>query len=378
MSLLTDAATEMAVPLLPVFITGVLGAGALTLGWIEGAADAAASILKLVSGRVADRSGKNRPLVIAGYSVSSFIRPFLGAATAAWHVLAIRLVDRVGKGLRTSPRDALIAASVSPNQRGAAYGLHRAMDHVGAVIGPLVAVAILTLWTDDLRIVFWLTVVPGILAVLVLIFGVREARPAEREDPEVEPPSSVPSPPSRALARFLFPLGIFTLGNASDTFLLLKAGALQAPLATLPLLWTGLHVVKALTSLFGGHLADRWGRRRTIALGWSIHIIVYIGFALAESRTAIWSLFLVYGAHHGLSEGAEKALIAEIVPKRRRGTGFGWYHLTTGLLTLLASVIFGALWELFSSGAAFLTSAGLAVVALASLAALSPRGGGRF
>jgi len=368
-SLLTDTATEMIVPLLPVFL-GTLGAGALALGWIEGLADAVASVLKLLSGRWSDRTGRRRPFVIGGYGLASVARPFVALATAAWHVLAVRVVDRVGKGLRASPRDALIAGSVEADQRGAAFGLHRAMDHTGAVLGPLLAFGFLLVWPSELRTLFWLTAVPGAAAVAVVVFGVREAADST---PRPTVASGVDGPRDGRLLRLLVPLGLFTLGNASDLFLLLKAGATQTPLVTLPLLWMGLHVVKMLASIPGGRLSDRWGRTRTISLGWIFYAAIYAGFAFAESQAVIWVLFVAYGIYHGLTEGAERALVAELVPSARWGTGFGWYHLTLGGLTLAASVLFGGLWEVFGSQAAFLTSAVLALVAVISLAVIGPK-----
>jgi MFS family permease len=369
-SLFTDAATEMIVPLLPAFVTIVLGGGPLALGWIEGASDATASVLKLLSGRWADRSGRNRPFVVAGYTLASVVRPLVALATAPWHVLLVRLTDRVGKGLRNSPRDAMLAASVEPHERGRAFGFNRALDHTGAVLGPLMAVAFLSARPGDLRTLFWLAAIPGALAVVVLLSAVQEVAP----QPGASPPHGAPASalPTRSLLRFLVPLGLFTLGNASDVFLLLKAGATRAPLMSLPLLWIVLHVVKSLTSLVGGRLADRWGHRRTIAVGWLVYVGCYVGFGFAGSQAAVWALFLVYGSYQGLSEAAEKALVARLSPARGRGTGFGWYYLTLGFLTLAASVLFGALWETLGSRVAFLTSAGLAAAALVSLLVLVP------
>lgn len=368
-SLLTDTATEMIVPLLPVFLS-TLGAGALALGWIEGLADAVASVLKLLSGLWSDRVGRRRPFVLAGYGLASAVRPLVAAATAAWHVLAVRVADRVGKGLRTSPRDALIAESVVADERGAAFGLHRAMDHTGAVLGPAIAAGFLFLWPDDLRTLFWLTAIPGAAAVVVVVLGVREVdtlRPIAQEG------ASASDQRADRLLWLLVPVGLFTLGNASDLFLLLKAGATRTPPVTLPLLWMGLHVVKMLASVPGGHLADRWGRIRTISVGWIFYAAIYTAFAFAESHVAVWTLFVVYGVYHGLTEGAERALVAELVPSAQWGTGFGWYHLTLGGLTLAASVLFGGLWEGFGNQAAFLTSAALALLAVLSLAVMGPR-----
>ncbi len=363
-SLLTDAASEMIVPLLPAFVTGVLGAGAFALGWIEGAADGVASVLKLVAGRWADRSGKNRPLVIVGYTISSVSRPFVALAATTTHVLGVRLLDRIGKGLRTSPRDMLIAGSVEPEHHGAAFGFHRAMDHAGAVVGPLLALLVLSTWTQDLRVLFWLSAIPGGLAVLVLVVGSREVRQPRGEAAASPLPTEAAS---ASLRGFLVPLGLFTLGNASDVFLLLNATEHGAPLTSLPVLWLGLHVVKTATSIPGGHLADRWDRRKTIAIGWIVYAMVYVGFALAESQSVIWTLFIVYGLHHGLSEGPERALVAELAPAGRGGTSFGWYHLTLGALSMTASVLFGLVWEWFGGPVAFLSSAGLAMMAAALL-----------
>jgi MFS family permease len=374
-SFLTDTASEMIVPLLPLFLTASLGAGALALGWIEGLADATASVLKLFSGRWADRLGRNRPLVVAGYVISSCARPLLALATVPWHVLALRMADRTGKGIRTSPRDALLAASVPPGERGAAFGLHRAMDHAGAVVGPLLAAGFLAFVSQDLRLLFWLAALPSAAAILVVWIGVREAVPEAEQALGGESQATLDgaSPGSRTLLRFLVPLGVFTLGKASDAFLLLKVVGTRAPLATLPLLWMGLHVVKAASSVPGGRLADRFGRRRAIAAGWVVSAVVYAGFAFAGTPAVIWALFLAYGLHHGLTEGAEKALIAGFALREKRGATFGWYHFTLGMLTLAASVLFGLLWELVGSRVAFLTSAALAVLAVIMLAMLRPR-----
>lgn len=364
-SLLTDAATEMIIPFLPLFITDVLGASAVMVGVVEGAADAVASVLKLVSGRWADRIGRNRPFVLAGYGIASVVRPFVAAATVAGHVLAVRVLDRIGKGLRSSPRDAMIAASVDEKSRGTAYGFHRAMDHTGAMIGPLIAIAVVEFWTDDLRTLFWLTAIPGALAVLTLVIGLREDR-REKAAPE-EPPEplvgTLPPERRRELLSVLVPIGLFTLGNASDVFLLLKAGGARASLTTLPLLWIALHLVKALSSTPGGKLADRLGARRTIAIGWTWYALIYVGFAFATDLDWIWALFVAYGLYHGLTEGAEKALIASIATPETRGTAFGWYYLTVGLLALPASVGFGVFWATLGNEVAFGVSAALAVVA---------------
>ncbi len=366
-SLLSDAASDMIVPLLPAFLSGSLGGGALMLGWIEGIADALASLLKLFAGRWSDRIGRYRPFVSTGYTLSAVVKPLIAAATLPWHAVLVRALDRTGKGLRTSPRDALIAAAVPQERRGEAFGFHRAMDHAGAVIGPLNAILVLHFITTDLRTVFWLAAIPSLLSVACLFLV-----PAEPRRPSVRP-SLRSTPPSAPLVRFLVPLAVFTLGNASDLFLLLKASSHDAPLYTLPLLWLGLHIVKAISSLYAGRLTDRVGPLPLIVSGWIVYGLVYGALAFAESQAAIISLCLVYGTYHGLTEGAEKTLVARLSPSAERGSSFGWYHLTIGLLALPASVIFGAIWQSFGSRSAFLFGASLAAAACMLLVLVRPR-----
>jgi len=369
-SLLTDSATEMVIPLLPLFLTTVLGAGPMALGLIEGVADAVASVLKFLSGRWSDRAGRRRPFVLAGYSLSSLCRPFVALAGTTWHVLVVRVLDRTGKGLRSSPRDALLAASVAPAQRGAAFGLHRAMDHAGAVLGPLIAFSILTWWTDDLRTIFWWSAIPGALAVLMILVFVKESTP---ESPLPEPVlRDAGTNTGSGLATLLLPIGLFTIGNSSDLFLLLKASASRSPMTELPLLWMGLHLVKTIASVPGGRLADTLGRRKVLALGWIYYAAVYTAFAFVDDPRLIWCLFIAYGIHHGLTEGAERALVAELAPASQRGTAFGWFHLTVGIGSLVASVMFGTVWTYAGSRAAFLMSATLAILAAGTLIGLTP------
>jgi MFS family permease len=370
-SFFTDVSSEMIVPLLPVFLTSVLGAGALALGLVEGFADAVASLLKLFSGRWADRAGRCRPFVVAGYLLSSAARPFVALAAAPWHVVLVRAIDRTGKGIRTSPRDAMIAAATAEGRRGAAFGFHRAMDHAGAMAGPLCAVLLLEFATKDLRTIFWLAAIPGAVAVLVLLFGVRESSaPAKKRIGEDLPWRS--SLPDRALLRLLAPLALFTLGNSSDLFLLLNVGQRGSGPVELSLLWIGLHLVKSVVSLRSGPLADRFGPLRLVLVGWLVYAAVYVGFAFATNPVAIVGLCLVYGTYHGLTEGTEKALVAQIAPADRRGAFFGWYHLTVGLLALPASAIFGATWSAFGSRTAFLLGSSIAVLAWIALVVLRP------
>jgi MFS family permease len=368
-SLLTDASSEMIYPLLPLFLTGTLGAGPAALGAIEGAAETTAALLKLASGWWSDRVPRRKPLVLAGYGLSSLMRPLIALAQGAGQVLAVRVADRVGKGIRGAPRDALIADAADVSQRGRAFGFHRAMDHAGAVIGPLMAFALLQWVHLDLRTVFAWAIVPGIASVLVLALGVRE-----RE--RVAPPPAAPSARlgvAGALPatywRYLAVLVLFTLGNSSDAFLLLRAHDLGVPSASIPLLWAFHHVVKSTLATPGGALSDRMGRRPVIIAGWGLFAAVYVAFGLATQAWHMWALFVAYAGYFALVEGTEKALVADLVPATVRGTAYGWYNLAIGVAALPASLLFGAVWQRFGATTAFGAGAALALAAAAGLTA---------
>ena len=375
-SFLNDAASEMIYPLLPLFLTGTLGAGAAFLGVIEGAAESASSLLKLASGWLADRTGRRKPLTLLGYGTAALARPLIALVATAWQVLAIRLLDRVGKGLRTAPRDALLAESVPDSRRGAAFGLHRAADHAGAVVGPLLASGLLLVLNGDLRVVFGLALVPGVLTVLAVAWKVRETAPSASSD-RVTRPAPAPLPRLRALGpelpRYLGVLVLFTLGNASDAFLLLRAGQAGVPVALIPLLWGVLHVSKAVCSVWGGRWSDRVGARKAIIAGWLVYAAVYGGFALVDSAWQVWALFIVYGAFFGLTEGPEKALVARLAPEGLRGSAFGAYHAAIGLAALPASIVFGVVWQAIGAEAAFAMGAAIALAAALLLPLALPR-----
>ncbi len=359
-SFLTDFSSEMIYPLLPVFLTTVLGAGPAFLGVIEGVAESTASLLKLVSGIISDRVGDRKNLVLSGYGISSFSRPLIAAATAPLAVLFIRFADRVGKGIRTSPRDALIADSVDPAHRGKAYGFHRSMDHAGAIVGPLTATLLLAyVARGNLRTVFWLSAIPGVLAVLLIVFKVREV---ERKKVSSDG-SFLRVLPKGRLRTYIIILFTFTLGNSSDAFLLLKAGQLGVRPAVIPLLWAFFHVVKMLASMPFGALSDRLGRRSMIVSGWAVYALTYIGFAFAASELHVWLLFAFYGLFYGLTEGVEKALLVDIAGPGERGVAFGWYNFAIGIGALPASLLFGLIWQAVSPVAAFAFGASLAMVA---------------
>lgn len=368
-SLLNDAASEMAYPLLPLFLVGTLGAGPAFLGLVEGVADSLSALLKWAGGWLADRVGRRKPLVASGYGIAAAIRPLFAIATAPWHVLAIRTTDRVGKGLRTAPRDALLAASVPETHRGRAFGIHRAADHSGALIGPLLASGILLLAPGRLRLVFALTIVPGILTVAAVLFGVRERKATPGDVVEAahhaSPAAAAQPAPERdpAFLAYLGVLLVFTLGNASDAFLLLRARDLGVATALVPLLWSALHLSKTGFNLIGGWIADRWGPRPTLVAGWLVYAAVYAGFALASTQWHAWALFGVYGLFYGLTEAPEKVLVTSFAGASSRARAFGAYHLAIGIGALPASLLFGWLWSARSPSFAFLVGAGLALLA---------------
>jgi MFS family permease len=363
-SLLTDLSSEMIYPLLPVFLSTVLGAGPLAIGAIEGAAESVAALLKLASGWWSDRLPRRKPLVIVGYGLASVVRPLIGLAQNVVHVLGVRLIDRAGKGIRGAPRDALIADAVDASQRGRAYGFHRAADHAGAVAGPLVAFALLTWGGVSLRTVFLLAAIPASGAMIALIFGVRETK---REVARAAGPTLDRTGLDRRFWAYLGVLMLFTLGNSTDALLILRANDLGVSAAVVPILWAVLHVVKSVASTPGGILSDRLGRRPLIIGGWLIYAAVYLGFAFASQTWHAWALFIVYGLYFGMTEGVEKALVADMVPAPVRGAAFGWYNLTIGAAALPASLLFGGLWQRYGAHAAFIMGASLALVAAVGL-----------
>jgi len=370
-SLLNDVASEAIYPLLPFFLTSVLGATAVSLGIIEGAADAVSSVLKIVSGRVSDRWQTRKPIVVFGYSLSGTARPFIGMATSWWSVFVLRFVDRVGKGIRSSPRDAMLADFADETNRGKIYGFHRAMDHTGAVLGPIVASAFLFAFPDRYRTLFALTAVPGI-ATIVLLLGIKERPHASATIRSVESPIMSGGALPAELRRYLIVLSVFTLGNSADAFLLLRLTEAAGGPQLIPLFWSALHLVKMATSLVGGSASDRFGRRPLIATGWIIYAGVYAGFAFAASLRALVACFLVYGVYYGAVEGTERAFVADFAHRAQRGTAFGIYNAVAGIGALISSVVFGLIWNAAGATTAFLTGAFLALIAAGLLFVLVP------
>jgi MFS family permease len=368
-SFFTDIGTEMIFPLLPVFVAS-LGATPAFLGLVEGVAETTASVLKLGSGYVADRLPRKKPLVMLGYGLSAIARPVMGLAALPWHVLAVRAADRVGKGVRTAPRDALLASAVSGEQAGRAFGLHRAMDHAGAVVGPLIATGLLALgW--PVRDVFLAAIVPGVLSVLAIV-PVREppraATVLAAGEPRAGDARAASSPPlARAFYAYLAIILLFSLGASSDAFLLLRARDLGVPTVLLPTLWVVLHVSKLVCSYYGGVLADRLPRARLIVAGWAVYALAYLGLGLATAAWQVWALFVFYGLYYGLTEPTERAMIRDLAAREAQGRAFGLYHFTVGVSAIPASVLTGWVWQSVSPQAALGLGAAIAACASAAL-----------
>jgi MFS family permease len=411
-SFLNDASSEIIYPLLPVFLSVALGASPAVIGLIEGGAESVSSFLKLFAGYFSDRSGRRKAPVVFGYALASIARPLLGFATSWQQVFFVRFADRVGKGIRSAPRDAMIADSAAPHERGLAFGFHRAMDHSGAVVGPLLGFALVAFIAADrnavmpgeYRLIFLAASVPALAAVLVAAFALRETRKdrdegranrkAESERAEalrqreesraaaapglntVAPAATTPAAPPRFslrgfdgnFKRFLVILALFTLSNSADTFLLLRAHEVGIASSNLPLLWAALHGVKVLSSLVGGDLSDRLGRKTLIVTGWLFYAAVYLGFAFVSTVAGTWTLVLIYGIYFGLVEGAEKALVADLVPADKRGTAYGLYNLAISVAIWPASLLMGALWSWRGASVAFVVSACIGALAALLLA----------
>jgi MFS family permease len=371
-SLFTDVGTEMIFPLLPVFLTEMLGAGPAYLGLVEGAANTVASLLKLVSGIVADRAKRRKPLVLFGYAIASTARPLFALATRPWHVLVVRVADRIGKGVRSSPRDALIADAAG-SRTGRAFGFHQAMDNAGAVAGPLLATLLVGLKVP-IRSIFWIAVVPGAIATS-LVAAVREPRRPSPVAPSSATPADASTPPrsvvvlDRRLVSYLTILTFFSLGNSSDAFLLLRARSIGLSTAKIPILWAALNLSKVIWSYLGGSLADRFPRARLVACGWLVYTAVYIGLGAATATWHVWALFVFYGVFYGLTEPVEKAMVSGLVDPSARGRAFGAYNFVVGITAIPAGVLTGSLWHAWGpavaldTGAAFAGAACLALLA---------------
>lgn len=369
-SFLNDVASEMIFPLLPQFLLAALGGNKFSLGVIEGIADSASSIVKLWSGGWSDRIGSRKGLVLFGYSLAAVTRPLIGLITAPWQLLLIRLGDRVGKGTRNSPRDALIADSVVPEMRGRAFGFNRAMDHLGAAVGPILAAVFLWFWPAQYRPLFLLAVIPGLLVVLLLAVGLRESG---TQTAVARKMNWTLHPFGNEFRLYLLALMVFTLGNSSDAFLLVRASELGVATPMLPVLWCVFHVLKSGGNMVAGRVVDRVGSRPMILGGWMVYAVIYLGFALASASWQVWLLFAGYALFYAFTEPAEKTLVANLVGPDRRGLAYGWFNAAVGIGTFPASLLFGGLYESFGALVAFGTGAGLALLAGLMLLGVRPR-----
>ena len=379
-SLLNDTSSEIIYPLLPAFLALTLGASPFYIGLIEGFAESVAGLLKLFSGYFSDKFEKRKFPVFLGYALASLTRPILAFAGSWQQVLAIRVTDRVGKGIRGAPRDAIIAGSVPEEKRGLAFGFNRAADHLGAVFGPVIAFVLLSYFASDpqnptardYRQVFLYASIPVVLGLFVIVFFVKEKPKAPTDSLAPKIKLSLKEFDGN-FKRFLIVIALFTLSNSTDAFLLLRAEQTGIAVAVLPLLWMFLHFSKVIFSLIGGDLSDKFGRKTLIFTGWIVYALVYAGFAFVSAAWQTWALFLIYGIYFGLTEGVEKALVADLVPPEKRGTAFGFYNLAFSITVFPASLLFGAIWTEFGASAAFLISACISICAAVLLLTVKPK-----
>lgn len=376
---LNDASSDIIYPLLPAFLALSLGATPFAIGLIEGFAESVASILKLFSGYLSDKFNSRKFPVFLGYSLAAIVRPLLAFVTSWPQVLVVRMTDRIGKGIRGAPRDALLASSVPPENRGLAFGFNRAADHLGAVVGPVLAFILLSYLASDpqnpttreYQQVFLYASIPVAIGLFVIVFFVREEKRVVAEIDRMPIKFSL-SQFDGNFKRLLFIVALFTLSNSTDAFLLLRAEQSGIRPAMLPLLWMVLHFSKVFFSLIGGDLSDKFGRRSMIVTGWLIYAGVYIAFAFVDSAWQAWALFIIYGAYFGLTEGVEKAFVADLVDDEKRGTAYGFYNLFYGITVFPASLLFGLLWSQFGAPTAFVTSACISIAAALFMTSIRP------
>jgi len=372
-SLFADVSSEMVYAVNPEFVTRILGAPAWALGIIEGIAESTASLLKPVAGWFSDRSGRRKPFAVTGYGLSAVGKPLLALAGTWWHVMGARFLDRVGKGIRTAPRDALIAESCHPADRGRAFGFHRGMDTVGAVLGPLIGYFLMLAMPGGFRALYLAAFVPALIGVLVLAVAVRERGRAHTAQPRAAAERAALKGLSPAYRRYLLVVALFGLGNSSDAFLLLRARDMGVQPEHLLLLYAAFNVVEACLAWLGGSLSDRAGRQPVIAAGWTVFAIVYLGFALGAGPATAWTLFLAYGLYYTLTQGSQRALAADLAHPDRRAAEIGAFHLVVGLAAFPASLAAGLLYEHVSHKAPFLLGGATAAASALLLLVLLPR-----
>ncbi|MBI5682857.1 MAG: MFS transporter [Deltaproteobacteria bacterium] len=346
-----DISSEMIYPLVPLFLATILGTTKTTIGIIEGVAESTASILKVFSGYLSDKLGRRKLLMGLGYGVSVLSRPIMGLSVSWSQVLAARFIDRLGKGIRTAPRDAIIADSVETNNLGKAFGFHRAMDTVGAVIGPAIAFFLLLIFSNNFRLIFWLSMIPGLIAVALIIFFITEKRKSRDELAKL--PKLTIKDFDGNFRHYMIVIALFSIGNTSDAFLILRAENLGVDKEYIPVVYLLFNLVYSMSSMPLGILADKIGFRKTIILSFILYAAVYLGFGLADSAYHVLFLFCIYGVFKGMSEGTQRAYLATLSPPERKATAFGIYHMVVGFALLPASIIGGFLWDRIGPHATF-------------------------
>uniref|UniRef100_A0A7C4TDP6 MFS transporter n=1 Tax=candidate division WOR-3 bacterium TaxID=2052148 RepID=A0A7C4TDP6_UNCW3 len=357
-SLFTDLSTEMSYAIIPIFLKEVLKAQPVFIGLVEAIAESTASILKTFSGYISDRLKKRKFFIFIGYTLSAIVKPLLALATQGWHILIVRFADRFGKGIRTAPRDALIAESTTERYFGRTYGFHRAMDTMGAILGPLSAFLILSFSQQNYRLLFALAFIPGLIAVFFIIFGVKDIIPGSKSALKFSLKEINPN-----LKTFFFIMFIFTLGNSSDAFLLLRAKELGLGVSLIPILWLVFNVSYFLCSYPAGIISDRIGRKKTIVFSFFVYSLTYTALGFNKSIVLLWPIFSLYGLYYGFGEGNLRALVADLTSVEHRGTIFGIYHTIIGLTLLPANLLMGFLWQRFGFNLALFFGAGLSFIA---------------
>jgi MFS family permease len=356
-SLFTDISTEMGYSIIPVFLKDVLKTSPVLIGLIEAIAESTASTLKSFSGYISDRLKKRKALIFIGYSLSTVIKPLLAVSSAWWHVLAIRFADRFGKGIRSAPRDALIAESSKPEYFGRTYGFHKTLDNLGAVLGPALAFVILSISNQNYRLVFGLAFIPALVAILLILFGVKDIIVQSTRTFRFSFRALNPK-----FKWFLLVLVIFTLGNSSDAFLILRARDIGIAGKFIPLLWLVFNVSNFLSAYPAGAISDRIGRQKSIFIGFMIFCVSYAGLAFSPHPLTVWVLFIFYGLYYGFSEGNLKAFVADLTPPDIRGTAFGIYYTAVGVTLLPANLLMGILWQKYGFRNALLVGSALSLI----------------
>lgn len=371
-SMLNDIATEMVTPIIPILLATTLASGPIVLGLVEGLANAVACVVQIYAGRLSDaRGGRRKPLAVTGYLVSNVMRPLLGLATAWWHVVLIRSLDRVGKGIRNAPRDALIVDLSPMAMRARAFGIHRAFDNLGAVGGALLGALIISALTTDLQSVLMISAIPGLLCVALFAFGVREKRKAVEPKPMVYALHWRDVPPS---ARgYLIAVMMFTFARTAELFIVLRAHELGASTVHALMLWAALNFVKIFGNYAAGSFADRYGRTALLRVGWVLHSVAMLGFVLVSSLPGLWVAALFFGFAMSISEGVERAVIGDLADERARGALFGWYYALVGIVSIPAGLLLGTLWQVWGSHAAYGFAAAAGFIATAFLVMQVPK-----